>query len=251
MSMERVQTALRRAKTPLALGIAPTVEDVAAPLKKQFTEMFGPGTMADCESLRYHAMQLLTLAEGRLGAVVIDADCFLPYGMMGADVLSNLITAARAKGIYCIVDYRTSHPLPYLTAENAPDAVTVLPYVGGDAVVTVEDKAVFATVRTGNETGGEVQNLIAGDRPLYVALAMQMARRGAGLVIETGYSLDVKELRRRCGNAFLLLKDCDGENAAPAFDEYGHGAMVVDYSLRSAEDVDAAVKALKGWVSIV
>lgn len=251
MSIERLQSALRRAKTPLALGIAPTINDVAAPLKKQFNEMFGSGTMADCEALRYHAMQLLELAEGRLAAVVLDADCFLPYGMMGADVLGNLITACRAKDIYCIVDYRTTHPLPYLTAENAPDAVTVLPYVGGDCAAEVADKAVFATVRTDNETGGEVQNLIAGDRPLYVALAMQMARRGAGLVVETGYSLDVKEIRRRCGSAFMLLKHCDGENALPAFDDYGHGACVVDYTLRSAEDVDSAVKALKAWVSIV
>ncbi len=250
MSFERLQSALRRAKTPLALGIAPTIDQVAAPLKKQFSEMLGSGSLADCEALRYHAMQLLELAEGRLGAVVIDADCFLPYGMMGADVLSNLVTACRAKGIYSIVDYRTTRPLPYLTAENAPDGITVMPYVGGDAVVAVENKSLFATVLTANESAAEVQSLIAGDRPLYVALAMQMARRGAGLVVETGYSLDVRELRRRCGNAFMLLKHCNGENAAPAFDDYGHNACVVDYTLRTSEDVERAIKELKGWVNI-
>ncbi len=251
MSIERLQEALRKAKTPLALGIAPLIEDVPAPLKKQFNEMLGEGTMACAEALRYQAMQLLTAAEGQLAAVVIDADCFLPYGMMGADVLSNLITACRAKGIYCIVDYRTTRPALYLTAENAPDGITVLPYTGGDCVVDVENKSIFATVRTDNETGGEVQNLIAGDRPLYVALAMQCARRGAGLVVETGYSLDVKELRRRCPSTFMVLKHCDGENAAPAFDDYGHGAMVVDYTLRTPEDVEKAKKSLKEWVSIV
>lgn len=251
MSVERLQAALRQAKTPLILGIAPSIDEVSTPLRKQFNEMLGSGTLADCEALRYHAMSLLELAEGRLGAVLIEADCFLPYGMMGADVLGNLVSAARAKNLYCIVDYRTTRPLPYLTCDNAPDAVTVLPYTGGDCVVEIEGKAIFATVRTDNETGGEVQNLIAGDRPLYVALAMQCARRGAGLVVETGYSLDVKELRRRCGSAFLLLKHCDGENAAPAFDDYGHGAAVVDCTLTSPESVEAAVKELKGWVSIV
>ena len=251
MSFERLQSALRRAKTPLVLGIAPSIDEVSAPLRKQFNEMLGSGSLADCEALRYHAMQLLELTEGKLGAVVIDADSFLPYGMMGADVLSNLITACRAKGIYSIVDYRTTRPYPYLTAENAPDGITVMPYVGGDAAVEVEDKVVFATVLTDNATAPEVQSLIAGDRPLYVALAMQMARRGTGLVVETGYSLDVRELRRRCGNAFMLLKHCNGENAAPAFDDYGHNACVVDYSLRTAEDVDRAIAELKGWVSIV
>ena len=252
MSMERLQAALRKAKSPLALGIAPTIAEVAAPLKKQFEEMLGSGNLADCEALRYHAMQLLELAsESGLAALVIDADSFLPYGMMGADVLGNLVSAARAKELYCIVDYRTTRPNPYLTCENAPDGVTVLPYTGGDCVPEIEGKSIFATVRTDNPTGGEVQNLIAGDRPLYVALAMQCARRGAGLVVETGYSLDVKELRRRCPSAFLMLKHCDGENATPAFDDYGHGAMVVDYTLRKAEDVDKAKKSLKEWVSIV
>ena len=128
MSMERLQAALRKAKSPLALGIAPTIAEVAAPLKKQFEEMLGSGNLADCEALRYHAMQLLELAsESGLAAVVIDADSFLPYGMMGADVLGNLVSAARAKELYCIVDYRTTRPNPYLTAENAPDGVTVLP----------------------------------------------------------------------------------------------------------------------------
>ena len=48
MSMERLQAALRKAKSPLALGIAPTIAEVAAPLKKQFEEMLGSGHLADC-----------------------------------------------------------------------------------------------------------------------------------------------------------------------------------------------------------
>ena len=145
MSMERLQAALRKAKSPLALGIAPTIGEVAAPLKKQFEEMLGSGHLADCEALRYHAMQLLELAsESGLAAVVIDADSFLPYGMMGADVLGNLVSAARAKEVYSIVDYRTTRPAAYLTAENAPDGVTVLPYTGGDCVPEIEGKSIFA-----------------------------------------------------------------------------------------------------------
>ena len=78
-----------------------------------------------------------------------------------------------------------------------------------------------------------------------------MARQGAALVVETGYSLDVKEVRKRCGDAFMLLPGCDGQNAAPAFDDLGHGAMVVDYMLQYGGDVDAAVQEMKAWVNVL
>ncbi|MFR6693173.1 MAG: hypothetical protein ACLUS6_03810 [Dysosmobacter sp.] len=32
---------------------------------------------------------------------------------------------------------------------------------------------------------------------------------------ETGYSLDIKDLRRRLKDAFLLLACCDGDNRLP------------------------------------
>ena len=59
----------------------------------------------------------------------------------------------------------------------------------------------------------------------------------------------------RCTWRFLLLPECDGENAVPAFDEYGHGAMLVDFDLQYAEEpaqaVPAAAQLLKQWVTVV
>lgn len=183
--------------------------------------------------------------------MVISAEHYLRYGMMGADVLSNLTGAASARGLYAIVDCRTTRPELWLSSPMAGDGFTVMPYVGGDCVPQDTDKAVFAVVRTANESSGEVQNLIAGDRPLYAAVAQQMARKGAALVVETGYSLDVKEVRKRAGGAFLLLPCCDGQNALPAFDDLGHGAMVVDYDLQYSGDVDAAIQEMKAWVNVL
>ena len=54
---------------------------------------------------------------------------------------------------------------------------------------------------------------------------------------ETGYSLDIKDLRRRLKDTFLLLACCDGDNAYPAFDEYGHGAMILISN--TSEEVNA------------
>lgn len=45
---------------------------------------------------------------------------------------------------------------------------------------------------------------------------------------QTDYSLDVRELRRRLKDAFLLLDGCGGEAASYAFDDFGRGAMVID-----------------------
>lgn len=251
MSIERLQAAIREKKTPVALGLAPEIDKVPAKILKNFEDMFGPGMMANAEALRFHGCQAMDAAQGKLPAVVISAEHYLRYGMMGADVLSNLTGAASARGLYAIVDYRTTRPELWLTSPMVGDGFTVMPYVGGDCVPESTDKGIFAVVRTANERSGEVQNLIAGDRPLYAAVAQQMARRGAALVVETGYSLDVKEVRKRAGNAFLLLPDCDGQNALPAFDDMGHGAMVVDYSLQYGGDVGAAVSEMKAWVNVL
>ena len=251
MSIEKLQAAIRERKTPIALGLAPEIGKISPKIVKNFEEMFGPGLMASAEALRFHACQAMDAAQGKLPAVVISAEHYLRYGMMGADVLSNLTGAASARGLYAIVDCRTTRPELWLSSPMAGDGFTVMPYVGGDCVPQDTDKAVFAVVRTANGSSSEVQNLIAGDRPLYAAMAQQMARKGAALVVETGYSLDVKEVRKRAGDAFLLLPGCDGQNAIPAFDDLGHGAMVVDYTLQYGGDVDAAVKEMKAWVTVL
>ena len=251
MSIEKLQSAIRERKVPLALGLAPELEKISPKIVKNFEEMFGPGLMASAEALRFHGCQAMDAAQGKLPAVVISAEHYLRYGMMGADVLGNLTGAASARGLYAIVDCRTTRPELWLSSPMAGDGFTVMPYVGGDCVPQDTDKAVFAVVRTANESSGEVQNLIAGDRPLYAAVAQQMARKGAALVVETGYSLDVKEVRKRAGGAFLLLPCCDGQNALPAFDDLGHGAMVVDYDLQYSGDVDAAIQEMKAWVNVL
>ena len=57
MSIERLQSAIRERKTPVALGLAPEIGKISAKLLKNFEDMFGPGGMANAETLRYHACQ--------------------------------------------------------------------------------------------------------------------------------------------------------------------------------------------------
>ena len=89
MSIERLQAAIREKKTPVALGLAPEIDKVPAKILKNFEDMFGPGMMANAEALRFHGCQAMDAAQGKLPAVVISAEHYLRYGMMGADVLSH------------------------------------------------------------------------------------------------------------------------------------------------------------------
>jgi len=151
------------------------------------------------------------------------------------------------------LDVNAADPAPWLS--YGADAVTVCPYAGNDCLSVPEDRLAIAAVRTGNPSGGAVQTLMAGDRALWLSLAEQMARRGAALSVATGYSLDVRDVRRCCPTAFLLLPGCDGENALAAFDDFGHGALLADETLQYAADPAAAaaeaVAALKKWVTVI
>ena len=93
MSIERLQAAIREKKTPVAQGLAPEIDKVPVKILKNFEDMFGPGMMANAEALRFHGCQAMDAAQGKLPAVVISAEHYLRYGMMGADVLSNLTGA--------------------------------------------------------------------------------------------------------------------------------------------------------------
>ena len=233
MSIALLQEKIRARKTPLALVLGPEADKLPARITKNFTDMYGPGDMAQAEALRYHGSQLISQTAPLLPAVVLQAERYLRYGFMGMDVLANLVNMAKAQGLYTIVDARTAAPAVYVEGGIRADGVTVTPYPGSDVCRVGEDKSVFAAVRTGT--------------------ADQMVRHGAALMAETDYVLDVKELRSRAPKAFLLLLGCDGENALPAFDDYGRGALIADTALQyaDADAVQAAVRQLKQLVTVL
>ena len=230
MSIAVLQEKIRARKTPLALVLGPEADKLPARITKNFTDMYGPGDMAQAEALRYHGSQLISQTAPLLPAVVLQAERYLRYGFMGMDVLANLVNMAKAQGLYTIVDARTAFPAVYVEGGIRADGVTVTPYPGSDVCRVGEDKSVFAAVRTGNPSAPEIQNLLSGDRRLYLAAADQMARRAP--------------------KAFLLLLGCDGENALPAFDDYGRGALIADTALQYADE-DAPQKAVRQLKQLV
>ena len=142
MSLTQLQERIRARKTPLALTLSPDPDRLSPKILKNFTDMFGDVPMARAEALRYHGTSLLDAAAGKLPAVVLRADAYLSQGMMGADVLSNLITAAHAKELYVILDVNAADPAPWLS--YGADAVTVCPYAGKDCLAVPEDRLAIA-----------------------------------------------------------------------------------------------------------
>ena len=178
MSIAVLQDKIRARKTPLALVLSPEADKLNPKITKNFTDLYGPGDMAEAEALRYHGSQLIGQAAPLLPAVVLRAERYLRCGFMGMDVLANLVNMAKTQGLYTIVDARTSAPEVYTAGGIHADGVTVTPYPGSDVCRAAEDKSVFAAVRTGNPSAPEIQSLMSGDRRLYLAAAEQMTMAG-------------------------------------------------------------------------
>jgi phage FluMu gp28-like protein len=74
-------------------------------------------------------------------------------------------------------------------------------------------------------------------------------------MLESGYALDIRDVRRKLDKTFLLLTHCTPQAAEGAFDDYGHGAALVDgtiqYSADLSDAVEKAVDEMKEWVTVV
>jgi orotidine-5'-phosphate decarboxylase len=93
------------------------------------------------------------------------------------------------------------------------DAVTVNPYLGGDALepfLKHTDKGVIILCRTSNPGAGDLQDLLVGDRKLYQVVAELAARRWNSrgnclLVVGATYPGELAEVRELVGDMPLLV----------------------------------------------
>ena len=79
MSIAVLQDKIRARKTPLALVLSPEADKLNPKITKNFTDLYGPGDMAEAEALRYHGSQLIVATHspillGLPGARIISFD---------------------------------------------------------------------------------------------------------------------------------------------------------------------------------
>jgi orotidine-5'-phosphate decarboxylase len=95
----------------------------------------------------------------------------------------------------------------------AADAVTVNPYLGGDALepfLRHQDKGIVILCRTSNPGAGELQDLVTGGRKLYQVVAQLAAQRwntrgNCLLVVGATYPKELAEVRELVGEMPLLV----------------------------------------------
>jgi orotidine-5'-phosphate decarboxylase len=105
----------------------------------------------------------------------------------------------------------------------AAHAVTVNPYLGGDAVVPyfAHGGGVLALCRTSNPGSGDLQSLDCGGRPLYVRVAEMVAtdwaRHGdCGVVVGATYPDELAVVRDVVGTLPILVPGVGAQGGDPA-----------------------------------
>lgn len=263
MSFEILKERIRSCKTPLALHISPDAALLPQGVVNNFRSLFGDVPQTTCEAMRMYCCALLEAAEGELAAVMVDAAPFLKLGFSGMEVLTHILTVARNKGLYTILNTACADAQAWFDGFS-PDAVTVAPYTGMDAM-RVDGGDVFALVKSANPSASDVQNLMAGDRKLCAAVAeltvrAQKAGHTVGAFIGGDSPLDVRDLRRRMGKTFFLLTDCTAETASCAANEYGADVLLTmrveqrtdgDFRAAARDAVAAAKAETKKYITIV
>jgi orotidine-5'-phosphate decarboxylase len=239
----RVLEAVRRAGTPLVLGIDPRREDVPPA----------------CSLDRFCRTLVDLAAEERLAAVKPQVAFFEALGPAGMAGYAELLAYARERGVLAIADVKRgdigSTAEAYAAAFFGPrapfraDAITASPYLGGDSLDPLiraaegDAAGVFVLVRTSNPGAADLQELAdAGGRPLFERVAALVAARAEATRDASGYGAvgavvgatspaAGAALRRALPSAVLLAPGVGAQGAraadlGPFFDPRGEGALV-------------------------
>lgn len=247
MSIDVLQNKIRKLKNPTALWLCPTLQ------------MIPPAVLEGCDNptqaIGSYCIELLEALSESIGAVRVSFDAFAVFGPQGLEQLALVLDKAKALKYYVIFDWQhlESGPMAESCAKAILkeelwkcDAVTVCSYGGSEAVKpyiqAAGKKSVFVSVKTGNKSGSELQDLQTGGRMVYLAAADLITRWGEGAMERCGYSrvaavagavnsASLRTLRQKYPKLFLLVEGLEvsganAKNCSYAFDKMGHGAVV-------------------------
>lgn len=101
------------------------------------------------------------------------------------------------------------------------DAITLHPYLGGEALLPFlnhKDKGCIILCRTSNPGGGEFQDLLVGDTPLYQIVVKKVVRewnknKNCLMVVGATYPKELKEIRKIAGDMTFLVPGIGAQGA--------------------------------------
>jgi len=265
MSFARLQERIDELQNPTVVGLDPDLSHIPSHiLDKHVTEIGETLEAASLAVVEFNA-GLIDALYDIVPAVKPQSAFYEALGPYGVLALSKTCDYAKSKGMYVIIDAKrndigstaAAYSTAYLgtvkvgNAELIPfnaDALTVNAYLGSDGIkpfietAVKHDKAVFALVRTSNPSAGELQDKFIGEERLYTVVGdlMEEISRDTvdkygytcvGAVVGATYPQEAELLRKRLKNTFFLVPGYGAQGgsaaeAAHAFDEKGHGAIV-------------------------
>ncbi len=206
--MHRLRAAAERNRSLLCIGLDPDPQRIPAALHGRSDPLF-----AFCAAIAEATADLACAFKPNIAF-------FEAEGPAGIATLARLI-AALPRDVPVIVDAKRgdigSTAGAYARAifeRLGADAVTLSPYLGGDALAPFlgyADKGCFILCKTSNPGSADLQDLaLASGEPLYMAVARKAqhdwnANGNAGLVVGATYPAVLAQVRAACPDLPLLV----------------------------------------------
>ena len=242
MSIDVLQSKIRKLKTPIVVGLDPTPELIPPELLAGCVERLGSTPEALAESYLLFCKGILDGLKKAVPAVKVQAACFEALGWQGVRAMQEVLSYAKRLGYYVLLETMRSDVghIAALTAQSVFDGVTLgearwLPYpcdglilngyLGSDGVRPFlpwlkagegGGKNLFIVVKSSNKSSPEVQDLLSGDRVIHTAMADLTLRWSMDLFGRCGYGevgavvglsspRAIQALRKRYDTLFFLV----------------------------------------------
>ena len=265
MSIDALQSKIRKMKNPTMVCICPYYDQIPAYLRENARAEFGDTLRAAAEACLAFSCGILDALADIVPAVSVETACFTALGADGTTAMQQVLNYATQKGYYVLLDAMRCDIAPNaeLLAQSCfgliqvgdygyrpyvCDGVLLSSYLGSDAVkpftrFCAEGRNVFLLAHSSNKSAREVQDLLSGDRVVYQVMADLAMRWSTGLFGTNGYSEIgiavgatnrpvLETLRRKYDRLFFLVPGYGAQGAGAkdaqfAFDRMGHGAAIM------------------------
>jgi orotidine-5'-phosphate decarboxylase len=262
---DRLMAAVKSKKTPLLVGLDPVLESLPEALRQPAISAGITDMQAGVDALFDFSLKVLHVVAPLVPAVKINSAFFEAYHSEGIEIYESLIQEAHALGLVVIADVKrgdigntaqyyaqgclANPAYDSMLDHVGPDAVTVNPYMGLDAlspflkVAREQGKGLFALVRTSNPSAAVLQDAKLEDgRTVYQLVGELVNQWGTADCGKSGYSSlgavvgatnpqQLTDLRQRMPNTIFLVPGFGAQggsaaDAAKAFKSDGTGAII-------------------------
>jgi orotidine-5'-phosphate decarboxylase len=266
--MDVLQEKIRQKKNPTVAGLDPKLDYIPQFVQEEAFGKYGKTLKGAAEAYRLFCRGLIDALYEVVPAVKPQSAYFEVLGSAGIEALEDVVAYAKEKGLYVIMDAKRgdigstceAYAQAYLGGISLDgetllspfdcDCMTVNGYLGTDgikpftALCKERDKSIFLLVKTSNPSSRELQDLIAGDRLVHIAMADLAVRltekeklvgksgwSQIGAVVGATHPTDLKNLREKYPQIFFLVPGYGAQGGKAqdvqyAFDRLGHGAIV-------------------------